>query len=90
MLPHATSRREISQVYQRSSQSTAISYVLLCDLAKPPHGADKSYFSVQELSWEVLLFVFYVTMEINLGQFRSRESAYIQKRPSRWANAIYP
>ena len=24
--------------------------------AKPPRGADKPYFSVQDLSWEVLLF----------------------------------
>ena len=35
-------------------------------------------------------FVFFdVSMEITLGQFRSRESAYTQKRPCPWANAIY-
>ena len=31
-----------------------------------------------------------VSMEITLGQFRSGESGYAQKRPCPWANAIYP
>ena len=34
--------------------------------------------------------VFYVSMEITLGHFRSRESGYTQKRPCQWINAIYP
>ena len=31
-----------------------------------------------------------VSMEITLGQFRSGESGYKQKRPCPLANAIYP
>ena len=34
--------------------------------------------------------LFDVSMEITLGQFRSGESGYTQKRPCLWANAIYP
>ena len=34
--------------------------------------------------------LFYVSMEITLGQFRSRESGYTQKSPCPWENAIYP
>ena len=34
--------------------------------------------------------LFDVSKEITLGQFRSRESGYTQKRPCPWANATYP
>ena len=54
-----------------SSLALQISFALR--LAKPPQGADKPYFSVQELSWEVF---FNVSMERTLGQHRSRESGY--------------
>ena len=33
--------------------------------------------------------LFCVSMEITIGQIRSRESRYTQKRPCPWANAIY-
>ena len=34
--------------------------------------------------------LFYVSVEITLGQFRFRESGYTQKRSCPRANAIYP
>ena len=66
MLPRATSSREIGQ-----AQSTGGDFLYWLHsalwLAKQPQGGDKPYFSVQELSWKVLLFLFDVFMEITLG-----------------------
>ena len=56
--------------------------------------------ATSESRWTVLIssgtvmgssfVLFDESMEITLGQFKSRESGYTQKRPCSWKNAICP
>ena len=51
---------------QQCCKTTGIARKML-----PLQGADKPYLSLQELSWERFFVLFYVSMEITVGHFRS-------------------